>query len=304
MSALATLGSARSKARDFLELTKPRVVQLVAVTTALGWFLGRNPGAGSPGLASFLATVCGSILVCAGVGVANQVLETRRDGLMDRTRNRPLPSGRMSRSLATVWAVLLMVSGIVWHGLAIGPWMAVGSFLTAFIYLAIYTPLKVATVWNTFIGALPGALPPLGGWFASSGQLDLGGWVLFGLLFCWQFPHFYAIAWRYRSDYEKGGHLMLPVVDPDGRRTGRQSLFYSLGFLGFSLIPLYPAVMAAHPLYVASLLPTFLIGALYVRASLAFLKSPNDPRARTLLRTSVLVLPLAMALKGFERFFL
>ncbi|MBN8215814.1 MAG: heme o synthase [Spirochaetes bacterium] len=284
-------------ARDLLELTKPRVVQLVTVTTALGFAIGNR---GSFSLPVFAAAVAGASLVCAGVGAINQAMEVESDSLMTRTQRRPLPTGRLSRSWATAFGLALILGGAALNAWGVGALMAIGALVTALLYLLVYTPLKTRTWLSTAVGAIPGALPPLGGFMAASGGLGWQGWVLFGLLFFWQFPHFYAIAWIHREDYRRGGHLILPVVEDRGDRTAVHVIAFTALWVVASFIPLrWTGGMPSISLIISWILlapaAVFFMG-----RSLAFAKQRDIPSARRLLRASVLALPLVLGIKCLE----
>ena len=215
----------------YCELAKSRILVLILVVTAIGYFLGARGQIDSELLVVLLL---GTALTCGGSAVLNQYIERDTDRLMERTRRRPLPRGSVSPASALAYGITLVLCGVV--SLSVGVSMLTGflALLTAFLYVLVYTPLKRVTWWNTFVGAIPGALPPLGGWAAATGSLELGAWVLFLILFVWQHPHFYSIAWLHREDYRRGGLQMLSVVDSDGTRTFRQILLYSVG--GFLLV--------------------------------------------------------------------
>ena len=230
------LPASRSAAADYVALMKPRITLMVVLTTAVGFIVaarGRFTGS------LLAATLVGTGLVAAGSAALNMLLERRTDGLMLRTRQRPLPAGRLRPSDALGWGLLLTAGGLlvlVWRA---GPLPAAVALLTWATYLFLYTPLKTRTSLATIVGAFPGALPPVIGWTASAGRLEPGAFVLFAILFLWQIPHFLAIAWIYRDDYARGGLPMLPVLDPEGRMTGRQAVANTVAL---TLISLTPAV--------------------------------------------------------------
>ncbi|MDO8580308.1 MAG: heme o synthase, partial [Candidatus Omnitrophota bacterium] len=218
----------------YLELTKPRILSLVLVTTALGFFLG---GKGVFSWGTLIYLLIGASGVCAGSGVLNQYLERDVDCLMLRTQKRPLPTGIISPSEALSFGIILILAGLIVLCLKVNLLTAFLGILTAFLYVLVYTPLKKISWLNTTIGSIPGAIPPMGGWAAATNNLDLGAWVLFFILFLWQHPHFYAIAWMCKEDYKRAGFKMLPVVDPDGISTFRQIIIYSLILIPVSLVP-------------------------------------------------------------------
>jgi protoheme IX farnesyltransferase len=215
----------------FLELAKPRIVSMVLITTGIGYFLG---GSGIPGWGHLLMTLVGTGLAAGGAAALNNYLERDTDTRMQRTRQRVLPSGRMEPGLALTYGVTLVLGGVsllVWSVNLLAGFLVL---LTAFLYVLVYTPLKRITWLNTPIGAIPGALPPMVGWAAATGELSAGAWILFGILYTWQHPHFYAIAWMFREDYRAAGFQMLSVVDPSGRRLFRQAIIFSVALLAVS----------------------------------------------------------------------
>lgn len=231
-----TLAPSRAALADFVELTKPRITLMVVMTTLVGFVVGAR----GPFSASLLAaTLAGTGLVAAGSSVMNMLLERRTDALMLRTRHRPLPAGRVRSPEALGWGLALTSTGLAVLVWLAGTLPAGLALLTWASYLFLYTPLKTRTSLATVVGALPGALPPVIGWAAAARAVEPGAIVLFAILFLWQIPHFLAIAWIYREDYARGGLPMLPVLDPEGRMTGRQAVANSLAL---TLISLTPAV--------------------------------------------------------------
>jgi heme o synthase len=220
--------------RDFIELTKPRITSLILVCTAVGYFFGCRS---SLPLLTLFHVLLGTGLMASGTSALNQCLEVNSDARMFRTRNRPIPAGRLRLGDAISFGVLLSVTGFaaLWFGA--NPLAATLGLFTLLSYLFLYTPLKRRSPACTTVGALPGAMPPLIGYAAASGRLDVKALALFLILFVWQFPHFYAIAWMYREDYARGGIRMLPVVEPDGESTARRIVVCSLLLLGTSLVP-------------------------------------------------------------------
>ena len=272
----------------YIELTKPRIVAMILVTTSLGFFLGGR-GVHDTGLMAL--TLLGTALVASGSGVLNHYLERDVDALMRRTRSRPLPSGAVRPAAALSQGFLLILAGQLVLVVTVNLLTAWLALLTAFLYVVIYTPLKRLTWLNTSLGSIPGALPPVGGWAAATGGIDAGAWALFAILFAWQHPHFYAIAWIFRDDYRRGGFRMLPVLEEDGRRTCRHILAFSLLLLAASVMPVMLGMTGAVYLVGALILGA---GMLAVGALLAWTRSPLD--ARRLLRASVLYLPLLVLL--------
>lgn len=267
-----------------IELTKPRVSTLVVMTTAAGFYLGS--GARLEG-ALFFHALFGTALLAAGTAVLNQFLERENDGLMRRTASRPLPSKRLEPSVAMAFGVSLLGAGGLYLGLLANPLTAFLGCLTALVYLFVYTPLKTRTALCTAVGAVPGAMPPLMGWAAARGQLDLNAWILFTILFLWQFPHFLSIAWLYREDYERGGFRMLPLLDSEGRRTGRRVVAFAALLLPVSMAPFLTGL--AGPFYLAA---AAALGLFYLRASWGLARARCRANAKLLLRASVVYLPL------------
>ncbi|MDE2890340.1 MAG: heme o synthase [Gemmatimonadota bacterium] len=281
-----TADAALSWARlmDYLALTKPKITIFVVLSTTVGFVLG---AAGVFESARLLHTLLATVLVASGSAVLNQFLERKTDARMERTASRPLPAGRLYTEEAYLFGLLLSGTGILYMGLQIN-WLAgFLAGLTTVIYLFMYTPLKRISTHNTFVGAVAGALPPMGGWAAAQGEIGGGAWLLFGILFLWQFPHFYSIAWIYRDDYASGGFKMISIDDPAGRRTARQIGLYSAILLAFSFLPwlaeltglLYAAVAAA-------------VGICLAYSVVVFSRTRSEKNARRLLRTTLVYLPL------------
>ncbi len=272
----------------FVTLTKPRIAVMVLMTVAVGFVLGAR-GSSHPG--TMVLSLIGTGLVAAGASAWNQVIERDRDALMRRTASRPLPSGTIGTLESAVFATLLAVVGLI--TLAIGTnWLATSvAFLTFTLYVAVYTPLKPITTLNTAIGAIPGALPPVIGWAAATGRLGIEPIVLFLIVFLWQFPHFLAIAWVHRDDYMRGGHKMLPCVDPDGILTSRQAVLHALVLVPVGLLPTVIGVAGGF-YFVGSLM----LGLMYLAASVKFLVHRDDLSARGLMKASFIYLPLILLL--------
>jgi protoheme IX farnesyltransferase len=263
------------------------------MSTAIGYFFGAHEGW------SWLAlchTILGTGLIASGTAALNQWYERDADALMHRTRNRPIPAGRIALGPALWFAIALSVAGFVelWWGA--NPLTAVLGALTLLVYLFVYTPLKQKSWHATTIGALPGAMPPLIGYAGAAGQLTPEAWVLFAILFLWQFPHFYAIAWMYREDYSRGGIRMLPVVEPDGESTIRQILAFSLLLIPISMLPRYFGMTGN--LY---LIGALLLGAAYFYAGLQASRERTRARLRTVLLASVIYLPILYGLMLADR---
>ena len=281
MSQAAAVASRRAAA-DYLELTKPRITLMVVLTAFVGFALGSTGGILTGRLA---ATLAGTALVAAGASGLNMLLERRTDSLMLRTRNRPLPAGRLRPPETLVWGLALTTTGLALLAWRTGALAAAIAFVTWASYLFFYTPLKTRTSLSTIVGALPGALPPVIGWAAARGRLEPGAFVLFAIVFLWQIPHFLAIAWIYREDYARGGLPMLPVLDPDGRLTGRQAVANTVALLLVSLAPT-AAGIAGRAYFVGALALGLAFTAVAVRA--AVLRTPRA--ARWLFVASILYL--------------
>lgn len=288
-AAPATLPLARrapGRLADFVTLTKPRLNLLVVATSAAGYYLG---SAGSLDLLPMLQAVCGTALVAGGAAVLNQVYERDTDALMLRTRLRPLPDGRVAAEEARTFGLSLAVTGLIMLAL-VSTVSALLAVATLVVYLAVYTPMKRRSSISTLVGAVPGALPPLIGWTAASGALSPGGWTLFAIVFLWQIPHFMAIAWMYRADYGRAGFPMLPVVDPDGRRTGRQAVAYSLALVPVSLVPAFIGVAGTAYFWIA-----LMLGIGMIALATRFAAARSDQAARALFYGSITYLPLIWA---------
>jgi protoheme IX farnesyltransferase len=292
--ALETARAADKSAAAVLgELFKARLSVLVLLTTFVGFYAGwRGPMAW--GL--MLHTVLGTALLAAGASALNQLLERDEDAKMRRTRDRPLPSGRVTPEAALMIGGVCAAAGLAWLALAVNLLTALLGALTLAVYVLVYTPLKRVTAWNTAIGAIPGALPPLMGWTAARGEMSGGGWALFAVLFFWQLPHFMAIAWIYREDYARAGFVMLPVMDPAGERTGRQALWQTVGLLAASLCPLLFGLAGA--VYLAGALA---LGAGFLWRAFQFSRRISEAGARRLFYASILYLPLLLALMVFDK---
>ena len=220
----------------YADLIKARLTTLVLLTTLVGFYLGWR---GAMDYALMFHALLGTALVAGGAAALNQLLEREYDAKMRRTRARPLPSGRMQPVTVMLFGGVCSATGLVYLALLVNLLTSVLGAVSLVSYLFIYTPLKRVTWLNTVVGAIPGALPPLMGWAAARGELAGGGWALFAILAFWQMPHFFAIAWMYRDEYAEAGFQMLPNVDPDGRRTARQTVSHTLGLLPVSLCPFW-----------------------------------------------------------------
>jgi protoheme IX farnesyltransferase len=276
-----------SLASDYLALTKPRLNFLVVLTSAAGYYLGAPVG---PEWLPMAQAVAGTALVAGGAAVLNQVYERDTDAMMRRTRMRPLPDRRLAPGEARVFGLMLSTVGLAMLWLTSNATAAMLALATLVVYLIIYTPMKRRTPAATLVGAVPGALPPLIGWAAAQGSVSLGGWTLFAIVFLWQIPHFMAIAWLYRDDYGKAGFPMLPVVEPDGLRTGRQALIYAAALLPVSLSPSLTGVSGSIYLWIA-----LVLSAAMVWLAVRFATVRTEATARALFFGSITYLPLLWA---------
>ena len=272
------------RARACVELTKPRIAVLVLITVAVA---GMVASWGQPDLLVLVHSLVGTSLVAASGSALNQWLERDQDRLMRRTSMRPLPSGVLSEFQVVTFSVMTVVMGLAYLYVVCGSLTAGAAFASWLIYVWIYTPLKVHTTWNTTIGAVAGALPVWIGWFAAGGQCDLRSMGLFLMVFLWQFPHFMAIAWLYRRDYQRAGMVMLTVIDPTGRRAGLQAVSGALALIPVSFFPALYNLPAAFSYIVVALV---LGGGLLVCA-LTFFARRDETSARWLLRASLIYLP-------------
>ncbi len=274
--------------KDYLELTKPRITWLIVMSAAIGYFFGHS---GPWSLVHVFNTLIGTALMASGTAALNQWYERGADLLMNRTKMRPLPSGRLLPHRALWFGILLATAGTLELGFGVNWLTSQLCLATLFMYLFLYTPLKQRTWWSTTIGAFPGAMPPLIGFAGAAGKLTAEAWVLGAILFLWQFPHFYAIAWMYREDYQRAGIKMLPVVEPDGQSTSRQIVFYSLALIPISLLPKWMGM--AGSIYLVGALA---LGAWFLYAGVQVSLDRTRAKARRVLLTSVVYLPALYAL--------
>jgi protoheme IX farnesyltransferase len=282
----------REKLAAFFELTKPRIAFMLVLTSAAGFYLGSDKGFN---IWLFINAMVGITLLAFGVATLNQFIERRIDALMERTAGRPLPTSKVSPAEALIFGIILTVSAEIYLAVLVNVLTAVLGLIVVVGYVFLYTPLKTKTSVSTAIGAIPGAMPPLMGWTSASNEITLGAWILFAMLFLWQFPHFLAIAWMYREQYAKAGILMLPVVEPAGRITALQIVIFTLMLLPVSLAPFFFGVSGIIYLIGASLL-----GIWFLFASIQAARAKSIEKARKLLLVSVLYLPLIFALMVFN----
>jgi protoheme IX farnesyltransferase len=283
----------RTAFNDYLILTKVRITALVLVTTAAGFLLASSARV-DPAL--LVWTLLGTGLAASGAAALNQFLERDADARMRRTAGRPIPAGRMTPARGLAVGIGLSVVGVAVLLLFVNVLTGLLALATVLLYVGVYTPLKRMTPLNTIIGAIPGAIPPVMGWTAVTGEAGLPAWVLFAILFLWQLPHFLAIAWIFRDDYRLGGFPMLPVLDPDGEATGRQVALYCAALVPVSLIPTFLGL--AGPIYFFGAL---LLGLAFLGAGLMMAVRRRGKEARRVLLASVTYLPLLLALMVADR---
>jgi protoheme IX farnesyltransferase len=283
------LAARRSRAADYFELTKPRITFLVLVTTVVGYYMASTE---ELRFVLLLNTVLGTALVAAGASALNQYFERDLDARMARTRTRPLPDGRLSATDALRFSAVISLAGIVYLAIFANVLTALLGAATLAAYIFIYTPLKTRTALCTVIGAFPGATPPLMGWAAARGELDLAAVSLFAILFLWQMPHFFAIAWIFTEDYTRAGFTM----HVSGERTGRQIIFYCCALIPISLLPTVFGITGIYYLFGAMLL-----GFVYLGYGFAVALFRSNTHAQRLLRISVLYLPALLGLMMLDK---
>jgi len=278
----------REKLAAYVELTKPRITLFIVLTAAAGFCLGTK---GALDYALLAHTLFGVALLSSGIATLNQYMERDLDGRMRRTAARPLPSGKLRPFDALLFGVALTVIAEAYLALTVNPLTALLGFAVIVGYLFCYTPLKTRTSLSTVVGAFPGAMPPLVGWAAANNAIGVEAWTLFAILFLWQFPHFLAIAWMYREDYARAGIMMLPVVEPEGLRTGQQIVIWALLLLPVSLMP--TALGTSGAIYFCG---AIVLGLLYIASSVVAAISLSRQNARRVLLASVLYLPVLFGL--------
>jgi protoheme IX farnesyltransferase len=289
----AALVPALARPAGFLALTKPDVTFLVVLTTFAGFYLG---SAGSLDLPRLLHTLFGTTLVAAGTSALNQYFERVSDARMRRTASRPLPLGVLRPAEALWFGCGLILSGTAHLAVLVNGLASLLALATAVSYLAAYTPLKKRTTWATLVGAFPGAVPPVIGWAAARGSLGAGAWVLYAVLFFWQFPHFLAIAWMYREDYARAGIRMLPVVDRSGSATFAQIVLMAAALVPTSLLAAVVGLAGVRYFFGAVLL-----GMALVQVCLWASRSKTNVRAKWLMHATVLHLPLLLGLMMLDK---
>lgn len=278
--------------KDYVELTKPRITWLILMSTAVGYYFGHQ---GVWHLWLIVHAIVGTGLIASGTAALNQWYEREADEKMRRTQGRPIPSGRITPTQAFWFGVALEIIGTAELWLGVNALTSLLGVATILLYLCAYTPLKQKTWWSTTVGAIPGAMPPLIGYAAAAGRLTAEAWVLYAILFLWQFPHFYAIAWMYREDYSRAGIRMLPVVEPDGQSTSRQILIYSALLIPISLLPNWLG-MAGSVYFVGALA----MGLMFLYSGIRVTVDRTRVRARRVLLASVIYLPVLYCLMVFD----
>ncbi len=280
-------------ARDLVALTKPRVLLMVLATTLAGYFVALG---GLPDFVRAANVLVGTLMAAAGTLALNQCAERRLDALMDRTRRRPLPDGRLQPLPALLFATALTSAGIMYLAVAVGIAAGALTFVTTLLYLGVYTPLKTRSALCMLVGAVPGALPPVTGWVAARGDLELGAAILFAIVFLWQLPHTLAIAHLYRDDYARAGVRVLPVVDAQGTMANRQIVGSTLALLAVSVLPIVIGVSGTRYFATACALGLGLLGVAVAHAS-----APSAGSARRVLVATLLYLPLLLAVLALDR---
>ena len=277
---------AKSLLSIYLELSKLNILSLVLVATFLGYYLGNN---GLGDLSTLFYTLLGTSMTASGSGALNHYLERDSDKYMERTKNRPLPTGLISPLHVIIFGVFMVLGGSFFLVLKTNLLTGFLSLLTAFLYVAIYTPLKKITWLNTSVGSIPGALPIVGGWTAATGEIGSMAWILFGIMYFWQHPHFYAIAWLCKEDYASANFKMLPVIDSDGSRTIRQIFWHLLLMIPISLLPIIEGSLGYF-----YLIGVTIISCGFFFSAIPLAKDKSTKSALLLLKASVLYLPILL----------
>ena len=277
----------------YVVLTKPDVTFLVVITTVAGFYLGST---GAVDWARLAQTLFGTLLVAGGTAALNQYVERDMDAVMRRTAARPLPTGTLKPSEVLIFGAVTIVFGTAWLALTVNALAAFIAFATSASYLGLYTPLKTRTTLATAVGAIPGALPPLIGWAAARGSLSEGGWILFAILFVWQFPHFMAIAWMYREDYARAGIQMLPVVDRKGDATFNVIVSFSAILVPVSLLPSVMGMAGIRYFFGA-----LVLGMILLQVSLWANRARTNVRAKWLMHATVIHIPVLLAWMIFDK---
>jgi len=273
---------------SYIDLMKPSILIMVLITTILGFYLGSD---GNIVWINLIWMLTGTTFSAGGASVLNQYLERDQDKIMNRTCDRPIPLGVISPYNALVFGIITVIIGTSILVVKINLLTGFLSLLTVFMYVLVYTPMKRVTWLNTSIGSVPGALPPIGGWAAATNSIDSGAWILFGILYLWQHPHFFAIAWMCKNDYEKAGFKMLPVIEPDGKRTVRQILWHLSLLFPISLLPVLIGMNGYIYLYGSLIITLY-----YFLSAFPMLKNKSHKNASQILKASVLYLPALLVI--------
>ena len=279
--------------KPYIELTKPRITWLILMSTGIGYVFGSQT---SFNWLLLLHTLIGTALIASGTATFNQWYEHKADALMNRTKGRPIPMGLVTPKQAFIWGLFLSVAGFAELWLGVNPLTALAGLFTLVTYLFVYTPMKQQHWHATTLGAVPGAMPPVIGYAAASGVINWEAAALFAILFVWQFPHFYAIAWMYREDYAKASIKMLPVVEPDGNSTARQILFFSILLIPVSFLPTW-----LHMTGTVYFVGAAIMGLVFLRAAVKVANNRTIALARGVLLTSVIYLPVLYGLMLLDR---
>ena len=294
MSTNALAISRLEKSWAYVALTKPDVTGLVVITTVAGFYLGST---GPLDWFRLGNTLLGTVLLAAGTAALNQYVEREMDSRMRRTASRPLPLGRLRPAEVLWFGLVLAALGAAWLSLTANVLACLLGLATTVLYLGVYTPLKKRSTWATAVGAFPGALPPLIGWAAARGEITLGGWLLFAILFLWQFPHFHAIAWMYREDYARAGIRMLPVVDPTGDETYRQIISAAALLIPVSLLPSVAGIAGTRYFFAA-----LVLGMLLLQVCFWANRRRTNLRAKWLMHATIAHIPVLLGWMIFDKF--
>ena len=284
---------ARQRVQDYIDLLKPGITSLVMVTALAGFYLGSS---GRLNILLMIHTVLGTGLVAGGGGALNHLIERESDSRMHRTKNRPLPSGRMSPLQVLLFGSMVSLSGILYLAIFVNGLTTLLAGISWVSYVLIYTPLKKITPLATLVGAIPGALPPMGGWTAAQGQITFEAWVLFLILFMWQLPHFLSIAWLCRNDYARGGFPMLTVLEESRQLTGRQMMIYAAGLLVVSLLPTWSGLTG-----MVYLIGAFIVGIVFLGINGMMARSTTTANAKRALWASIIYLPVLLVLMMVDK---
>jgi len=288
-----TASTEKSWLAVYADLFKLRLTMLVLVTTLVGFYVASH---GPLNYGLLLHTMLGTALVASGAAALNQLWEREYDAKMRRTQDRPLPSGRLQPTTVLLVGCVMAILGGVYLATAVNGLTALVAVSSLICYIFIYTPLKRVTWLNTAIGAIPGALPPLIGWAAARGELSADGFTLFGIQALWQLPHFMAIAWIYRSEYARAGFKMLPVLDPEGRRTSRQALLFTLVLLPVSVLPFF-----LHLAGLTYFISALTLGLLFLASAWKFRRQLTVANARVLFYASIIYLPILLGAMVWDK---